>query len=82
VIRLDVVDRGHAPAEAAVLDTIRERSGNEPLGVVKTLLYRPELFGTPFSEELDRVMRGPSDWSAGERELFAGFASSLNQCLF
>jgi hypothetical protein len=82
VIRLDVVDHGHAAGEAAVLDMIRERTGNEPLGVVKTLLYRPELFGTPFSEELDRVMRGPSDWSAGERELFAGFASLLNQCPF
>ncbi|HEY7399017.1 MAG TPA: peroxidase [Gaiellaceae bacterium] len=82
MMRLDVVDHGHAPAEAEVLDMIRERSGSEPLGVVKTLLYRPELFGTPFSEELDRVMRGPSDWSPGERELFAAFASILNQCLF
>jgi hypothetical protein len=82
MIRLDVLDRGHAPDEAAMLAMIRERSGNEPLGVVKTLLYRPDLFGTPFSEELDRVMRGPSDWSAGERELFAGFTSLLNQCPF
>jgi hypothetical protein len=49
---------------------------------VKTLLYRGEIFGTPFSEELERVMRGPSEWSAGERELFAGFTSHLNQCLF
>ena len=53
-----------------------------PLGVLKTLHYRPELFGQPFSDALDRAMRGPSDWSAGERELFAAFASSLNQCLF
>lgn len=82
MIRLDVLDGGHAPDEAAMLAMIRERSGNEPLGVVKTLLYRPDLFGTPFSEELDRVMRGPSDWSAGERELFAGFTSLLNQCPF
>ena len=65
-----------------MLDMIRERSGAEPLGVVKTLLYRPELFGTPFSEELDVVMRGPSDWSPGERELFAGFTSLLNPCPF
>jgi hypothetical protein len=81
-VRLDVVDRGHAPAEAAVLGEIRERTGVEPLGVVKTLMYRPELFGLPFSVELDRVMRGPSDWSAGERELFAAFTSLLNQCPF
>ena len=65
-----------------MLDEIRARTGNEPLGVVKTILYRPELFGFPFSEALDRVMRGPSDWSAGERELFAAFTSRLNQCLF
>jgi len=81
-LRLDVVDSGHAPNEAAALDLIRERSGREPLGVVKTLLYRPELFGRPFSKALDRVMRGQSEWSAGERELFAGFTSLLNQCPF
>jgi hypothetical protein len=81
-VRLGVVDQGHAAAEAAMLDEIRARTGNEPLGVVKTLLYRPELFGFPFSEALDRVMRGPSEWSAGERELFAAFTSRLNQCLF
>ena len=82
MIRLSVVDHGHAPGEAAFLQEVRERSGREPSGVVKTLLYRPELFGQPFSAELDEVMRGPSDWSAGERELFAGFTSLLNQCPF
>jgi hypothetical protein len=81
-MRLSVIDTGHEPAEAAMLAAIRERSGAEPLGVVKTLLYRPDLFGTPFSEELDVVMRGPSEWSPGERELFAGFTSLLNQCPF
>jgi hypothetical protein len=67
-MRLQVLDGEHAPPEA--------------LGVVKTLLYRPELFGGPFSDTLDAAMRGPSEWSPGERELFAGFASHLNQCLF
>jgi hypothetical protein len=67
-MRLAVLDGPHAPPDA--------------LGVIKTLMYRSELFGLPFSEHLDVVMRGPSDWSAGERELFAGFASHLNQCLF
>ena len=81
-MRLAVVDQGHAPEEAAILQEIRERSGAEPLGVVKTLMYRPDLFGVPFSDELDVVMRGPSDWSPGERELFAGFTSLVNQCPF
>jgi hypothetical protein len=53
-----------------------------PLGVLKTLHYRPELFGAPYSDVLDLAMRGESDWSPGERELFAGFVSSLNQCPF
>jgi hypothetical protein len=53
-----------------------------PLGVLKTLNYRPEIFGRTFSDALDEAMRGPSDWSSGERELFAAFVSSLNQCPF
>ncbi|MGZ4334429.1 MAG: hypothetical protein ACXVRJ_09185 [Gaiellaceae bacterium] len=82
-MRLDVVDHGHAPAEAAILEKIAQARGVPTAsGVLKTLYYRPELFGRPFSAALDTVMRGPSDWSAGERELFAGFVSSLNQCPF
>ena len=81
-MRLAVVDCGHAAPEAEMLRMIRERSGAEPLGVVKTLLYRPELFGEPFSAALDIAMRGPSEWTPGERELFAGFTSLLRQCPF
>jgi hypothetical protein len=50
--------------------------------VVKTLHYRPEIFGGPFCDALDLAMRGESDWSPGERELFAAYVSSLNQCPF
>ena len=81
-MRLDVVDHGHDERGAAVLDSLRQQMGREPPGVLKTIHYRPELFGRPFSTVLDDVMRGPSQWSAGERELFAAFTSSLNQCPF
>jgi hypothetical protein len=53
-----------------------------PLGVLKTINYRAELFGRPFSAALDVAMRGTSEWSTAERELFAAFVSSLNQCPF
>ena len=81
-MRLAVVDGGHAPAEASVLDAMREGFGREPTGVVKTLHYRPDLFGRPFSDALQLALRGPSEWSPGERELFAGFTSLLNCCHF
>jgi hypothetical protein len=64
------------------LDNVDAVEVANPIGVVKTLHYRPELFGQPFSNALDLAMRAPSDWSSGERELFAGFVSSLNQCPF
>ena len=81
-MRLDCVESGHDPAESRVLERIRTQRGMEPPDVLKTLHYRPELFGRPFSDALDLAMRGPSDWTPGERELFAGFVSSLNQCPF
>ena len=48
----------------------------------QALQYRRALFGRPFSELLQGVMRGESEWSAGERELMAAFVSSLRQCPF
>lgn len=81
-MRLGVVESGHAPPEAAVLELLRSASGREPVDVLKTLYYRPEIFGRPFSEALDVAMRGESDWSPAERELFAAYVSSLNQCPF
>ncbi|CAN5344309.1 hypothetical protein BH18ACT12_BH18ACT12_14800 [soil metagenome] len=73
-MRLAVVDAGS--------DALREQLGREPFGVLRTLHYRPELFGRPYSDALDLAMRGESDWTDGERELFAAFVSSLNQCPF
>jgi hypothetical protein len=71
-VRLSAIDRGHGAPDL----------GREPSGVVKTLYYRSDLFGRPFSDALDGVMRGPSAWTPGERELFAAFTSLLNQCPF
>ena len=81
-MRLGVVETGHDPREAAVLDRLRTASGREPVDVVKTLHYRPEIFGEPFCDALDVAMRAESDWSPAERELFAAYVSSLNQCPF
>jgi hypothetical protein len=81
-VRLRCLEDGHHPREAQVLELIRSERGTEPPDVLKTLHYRPELFGRPFSDTLELAMHGPSDWSVGERELFAAFVSSINQCPF
>jgi hypothetical protein len=64
------------------LATIRDTLTDRDFDVVRTMRYRSELFGRPFSAALQRIMRGRSDWSVGERELFAAFVSCQNQCPF
>jgi hypothetical protein len=64
------------------LEVIDAVEVERPLGVLKTLHYRPELFGRAYSDALNAAMRGPSDWTPGERELLAAFVSCLNQCPF
>ena len=64
------------------LEVIRDTLTERDLDVVRTMRYRSELFGQPFSAALQRVMRGPSDWSVGERERIAACVSAQNQCPF
>ena len=81
-MRLSKVEHGHRLPEKLKLGLIRVLSGQRVPDVVKTLFYRPEVFGRPVSDWTQAVMRGPSEWSVGERELFAAFTSRVNQCVF
>ena len=80
-MRLGRVHTGHAFPDRILLGVMRVMMGHAP-GVVRTLKYRKEYFGRPWSELTHQVMRGPSAWSVGEREIFAAFVSRLNQCVF
>ena len=80
-MRLAKVHRGHKLGDKLQLAMMRLFAGHAP-GVVRTILYRKEFFGRPVSQLTQQVMRGPSTWTVGERELFAAFVSRLNQCVF
>ena len=81
-MRLSRVHRGHtALRDKALLAVMRIVQGHAP-GVVRTLLYRKEFFGRPWSALTQQVMRGPSQLSVGERETFAAVVSRFNQCVF
>ena len=81
-MRLAAVAHRHRLPQRLKLVLIRLVGGRRVPDVVKTLLYRPEFLGRPMCEWTQAVMRGPSPWSVGERELFAAFTSRLNQCVF
>ena len=80
-MRLHKVHTGHRLRDKAMLRIMQLMMGHAP-GVVRTLMYRKEFFGGPFSQLTQHVMRGASPWSVGEREMFAAFVSRLNQCVF
>ncbi|MFL5884512.1 MAG: hypothetical protein ACJ77M_05535 [Thermoleophilaceae bacterium] len=81
-MRLDAPGRRHPLPKKAIQWMARRMSGHPVPDVVLTLHHRPRFFGTPFSRWLETAMRGPSDWTQGDRELMAALVSSWNQCLF
>jgi hypothetical protein len=81
-MRLKKVENGHTLGTRLKLKVIGLVLRRRAPDVVRTIFYRPELFGRAFSGVLDECMRGESNWSVGERELFAAFTSRLNQCPF
>src|SRR5215218_8024659 len=56
--------------------------GAELDDVGKVSLRRPSFFGRPFLRLAHSLLRGPSQWSVGEREFFAAVVSQANSCQF
>ena len=75
------VELRHSPEAMARIAELEERDGYVS-DISLAIRFRPELFGEPISAYFQEVMKGPSDWSEAERELFAAFVSKLNQCPF
>jgi hypothetical protein len=81
-MRLQNVERGDRLLTRLFYAVVRIVSGFRAPDVARTLRYRRHLFGEHHSRHTHAVMRGPSEWSIGERELFAAFVSRVNQCDF
>jgi hypothetical protein len=81
-MRLPRVDTGHTLGKRFQLAMIRLFTREEPADVVKTLFYRPEMWGKQQTLLAQAALRGPSEWKVWERELFAAFVSRLHQCPF
>ena len=81
-MRLDILETGHKPPARLFIKTVQTISRRPMDPVAKIAMHRPEFFGGPFLALVAATLRGPSFWTVAEREHFATFTSSLNECPF
>jgi hypothetical protein len=80
-MRLHILEHGHRPLQKLQLWAIRRLISQVP-GPLYLCMYRSEFFGLPFTRCLQEALRGASEWTVHERELFASFVSGLNTCRY
>jgi uncharacterized peroxidase-related enzyme len=80
-MRLHAVERGHRLKESVILGLVHRTVGDTP-DVMRVQYHRPDFFGRPYGAITNRAMRGPGEWPIDQRELFAAFVSSMNECDF
>jgi hypothetical protein len=81
-MRIPSIERGNRIQDRLLFGFIGLMSGHRTVDVIRTLRYRPELFGGPMGAVFQETMRGESEWTVGERELFAAWVSKKNECEF
>ncbi len=81
-MRLAILENGHRLRARVFLRAVRRLSGQRLDPVAQTALYRPRFFGAPMFAFGSDVLRGPSYWTAAEREFLAVYTSRLNDCPF
>jgi uncharacterized peroxidase-related enzyme len=81
-MRLDILNRGYGPGTRLLFALIRVFSGHPVPDAAKLVFYRPDFYGARSKEFTHEAMRGPSDWSEGDRELMAAYVSQVNESAF
>jgi uncharacterized peroxidase-related enzyme len=82
MLRLAILERGHSWPKRLLLGAIERIGRVRADDVFRTSIYRPRFFGHAWMRFAQSILRGPSPWSAGERELIAAMVSRLNACPF
>ena len=81
-MRLDILNRGYGPGARLLFALIRLFSGHPVPDAARLVFYRPDFYGTRAKAFTHEAMRGPSAWSAADRELMAAYVSQVNESAF
>jgi uncharacterized peroxidase-related enzyme len=81
-MRLEVLNSGYKFGAKLLFGIIKLFSGYPLPDAARLIFYRPDFYGNPAKQFTQRAMRGPSEWSVGDRELMAAYVSGLNECAF
>ena len=81
-MRLEVLNSGYGIGNKILFAVIRLFSGHPVPDAARLVFYRPDFYGNLMKKSTHEAMRGPSEWSVGDRELMAAFVSKQNDCAF
>jgi AhpD family alkylhydroperoxidase len=81
-MRLPEIERGDGFANRLLIGFISMVSGMRLPDAARVAFFHKSFFGAPMGAWTQAAMRGPSEWSVGERELMAAMVAKWNSCAF
>jgi uncharacterized peroxidase-related enzyme len=81
-MRLREIDKGDSVVSRLLISFISLVSGMRLPDAARVAFYHKEFFSTPMGAWTQAAMRGPSEWTIGERELMAALVAKWNSCSF
>jgi AhpD family alkylhydroperoxidase len=81
-MRLREIERGDGLANRLLIGIISIASRMRLQDAARVAFYHKSFFSAPMGTWTQAAMRGPSQWSIGERELMAAMVAKWNSCRF
>lgn len=81
-MRPGVLDNGYSVGVKLLFRLVRATTGRPLPDAARLTFYRSDFYGSYAKDITHHVMRGPSEWTVGDRELMAAYVSRINSAAF